>query len=88
MPTMKVTASMDGLRRNMANDYSNLVLYLNDALADDAELDREELAKLLLELRQDIGVLHCVYLEGVDQFSDLSGETGKIAKITFCDAES
>lgn len=81
--TMKMQVSMDGLRHNLARSYIELVEMLNDTFKHDWEIDKHELADKLLSLRQDIGVLHCIYCTEREHFSDLSSETDKLDCIRF-----
>lgn len=80
---MKVTVHMDGLRHNLARSYIELVEMFNYIYEHDGEIDKDELEGLLLSLRQDIGVLHCVYDPEREHFSDLSHETEKMDVISF-----
>lgn len=71
-----MNVSMDGLRRQLARDYSNLVSTLNDNIRSgdvvrvDAFLIQDELATL----RQNIAILMCVFDDEEDDFSELSEE--------------
>lgn len=78
MKPMSLTVSMDGLRRNLARSYNDLVETLAYAYKHDHQIDREEIAEHLRELRQDIAILHCVYDEKTEQFSNLTDEIDKI----------
>lgn len=78
MKTMNITVSMDGLRRNIARSYNALVETLAYAYAHDYPIDREEIEEHMRELRQDIAILHCVYDDNTEQFSNLTDEIDKI----------
>lgn len=81
--SMQLKVSMDGLRHNLARDYSELINYLNYTFQNNWEIDKDELAAKLLELRSDIAVLHCVFSTDEEQFSDLTDAIEDIAEITF-----
>lgn len=71
---MKV--SMDGLRCNLARSYSELVEYLRDYLPEN-NIDEDQLQDLLLSLRQDIAVLHCIHQPEDELFNDMVDEIDK-----------
>lgn len=84
---MQMKVSMDGLRRNLARSYSELVDHFNYLKKHDGVIDWEELEDMFLSLRQDIAVLHCVFTDDEEQFSDLSSEIEKnLADIHFSDS--
>ena len=75
---MEMTVSMNGLRRNLINDYNKVVRKLNEYVTDNlTEHEAEEVHQVLDDafgqLRQDIGSLCCVYdPDGGDKFTDMS----------------
>lgn len=84
MPKQSLKVSMDGLRHNLARSYSELVDMFNYSYKNDWEIDKYELRDKLESLRQDIAVLHCVFIDSPDEeFHDLGHEIKNITEITF-----
>lgn len=82
---MEMTVSMNGLRDNLISDYNKVVRKLNEYITNDlTEFEAEEVHQVLDDalgqLRQDIGILCCVYdPDGGDKFTDMSDRIDSLA---------
>ncbi len=74
-----VSFSMDGLRRQMATSFNELVFALHANMEGDyVRVPTEVLQAPMDELRENIGSLHCAHMDGVKHFTNLSDQAPRI----------
>lgn len=84
--TRTMGVSLDGLRRNLANNYNSLVrvihghtLYKDIQKNGDAlHMNMADIQDEMEGLRRSIAMLHCVFMEDIESFSDLSNDIDHI----------
>jgi primosomal protein N'' len=67
--------SMDGLRTSIVSSYNKLADYLNECNKEGDfdystfQVNRKELTELMQELKQNLGILLCVYNDKEEHFN-------------------
>lgn len=82
----RMGVSLDGLRRNLANNYNSLVRVIHDHTlykdvqknGDALHMNMSDIQEEMEGLRRSIAMLHCVFMEDIGSFSDLSNDIDNI----------
>ena len=80
-----MNVSMDGLRRSLARSWNELISELIQETEKDSwndlltiRIDKDTFINLCEEVRSNIGILNCIFIEDNELFNDLSCGKNKV----------